>query len=92
MSVVWEVVRAEEKSPKLAKLLLKFDTVLGLKIEEETQKQVEEIPQEILDLVEQRKIARENKDWIKSDELRELINQKGYDIKDTKQGTEIKKK
>lgn len=91
MSVVWEVVRAEEKSPKLAELLLKFDTVLGLKIEEETKKQ-EEIPQEILNLVEQRKIARENKDWIKSDELRELINQKGYDIKDTKQGTEIKKK
>ena len=92
MSVVWEVVRAEEKSPKLAELLLKFDTVLGLKIEEETKKQVEEIPQEILNLVDQRKIARENKDWIKSDELRELINQKGYDIKDTKQGTEIKKK
>ena len=92
MSVVWEVVRAEEKSPKLAKLLLRFDTVLGLKIEEETKKQVEEIPQEILILVDQRKIARENKDWIKSDELRELINQKGYDIKDTKQGTEIKKK
>ena len=92
MSVVWEVVRAEEKSPKLAKLLLRFDTVLGLKIEEETKKQVEEIPQEIFNLVDQRKIARENKDWIKSDELRELINQKGYDIKDTKQGTEIKKK
>lgn len=92
MSVVWEVVRAEEKSPKLAQLLLKFDTVLGLKIEEETQKQLEEIPQEILNLVDQRKIARENKDWIKSDELRELINQKGYDIKDTKQGIEIKKK
>ena len=92
MSVVWEVVRAEEKSPKLAELLLKFDTVLGLKIEEETQKQLEEIPQEILNLVDQRKIARENKDWIKSDELRELINQKGYDIKDTKQGIEIKKK
>lgn len=92
MSVVWEVVRAEEKSPKLAELLFKFDTVLGLKIEEETKKQVEEIPQEILNLVDQRKIARENKDWIKSDELRELINQKGYDIKDTKQGTEIKKK
>ena len=92
MSVVWEVVRAEEKSPKLAELLLKFDTVLGLKIEEETKKQVEEIPQEILNLVDQRKIARENKDWIKSDELRELINQKGYDIKDTKQGTEVKRK
>ena len=92
MSVVWEVVRTEEKSPKLAKLLLKFDTVLGLRIEEETNPLFKEIPEEITKLVEEREIARKNKDWTKSDELRELINQKGYDIKDTKQGTEIKKK
>lgn len=89
MGVVWEVVRQESKSPKLAELLLKFDTVLGLKINEEIQKQ--EIPQEILDLVEQRKQARENKDWAKSDELRDLIQSKGYEIKDTKEGTVIKK-
>ena len=49
----------------------------------------EEIPQEILDLVEQRKIASENKDWAKSDELRDLINEKGYSVKDTKNGQEI---
>ena len=47
---------------------------------------------EILDLIDKRRIARENKEWNKSDELRDLINQKGYDIKDTKQGTEIKKR
>lgn len=90
MGVVWDTVRQEKKSPKLAELLLKFDSVLGLKIEETIRQQ--EIPQEILDLVEQRKKARANKDWTKSDELRELINQKGYDIKDTKEGTEIKKR
>ena len=89
MSAVWEVVRNDKKSPKLAELLIKFDTVLGLKINEETKKQIEEIPQEILDLVEQRKKARENKDWTKSDELRDLIQSKGYEIKDTKEGTEI---
>lgn len=92
MSVVWDTVRQERKSPKLAELLLKFDSVLGLKIEEETNQFLKEIPEEITKLVEEREIARKNKDWTKSDELRELINQKGYDIKDTKQGTEIKKK
>lgn len=92
MSVVWEVVRFERKSPKLAELLLKFDTVLGLKIDEETKKIEQDIPQEILDLVEERKKARENKDWQKSDELRDLIQSKGYEIKDSKEGTEIKKK
>ena len=92
MGVVLEVVRNEKKSPKLAKLLLKFDTVLGLKIDEETSKEKTDIPEEILELVQERQEARKNKDWAKSDELRELINEKGYDIKDTKEGMEIKKK
>ena len=32
------------------------------------------------------KIARENKDWAESDRLRDLILEKGYTIKDTKDG------
>ena len=91
MSVVWEVVRNDKKSPKLAKLLLKFDEVLGLKIDEEDKEQ-EEIPEEILNLIEKRKVARENKNWEESDRLRDLINSKGYNIKDTKEGTEVSKK
>lgn len=91
MGVVWEAVKYPEKSYKLADLLKKFDSVLGLKIDEEIEKN-QEIPKEVLDLVEQRKIARQNKDWAKSDELRDLINQKGYDIKDTANGAEVKLK
>lgn len=89
MSYVWELARYEKKNPEISKMLKKFDTVLGIKIEKEDTKNQKEIPQEILDLLEQRKIARQNKDWVKSDELRNLINQKGYDIKDTANGTEV---
>ena len=93
MGIVWEVIRNESKSPKLAKLLLKFDTVLGIKVDEETKgSDQEQIPEEIIKLVEEREEARKSKDWNKSDELRDLINSKGYDIKDTKQGTEVKRK
>ena len=91
MGVVWEVIRNNKKAPKLAKLLLKFDEVLGLKIDEEDKKQ-EDIPEEILNLIEERKIARSNKNWEESDRIRDLINSKGYNIKDTKDGTEITKK
>ncbi len=91
MGVVWEVVRSSKKSPKLAKLLLKFDEVMGLKIDEEDKK-LEEIPEEILNLIEERKTARNNKDWEESDRLRDLINSKGYNIKDTKDGTEVTRK
>ena len=93
MSIVWEVIRYQKKSPKLAKLLLKFDEVLGLKIDEDDNNIKEvEVPEEILKLVEERKVARENKNWEESDRLRDLINEKGYIVKDTKEGVEITKK
>ena len=89
LSVVWEAVKYPEKSPKIAQLLKKFDTVLGLKIDEV---QETKIPQEILDLVKERKQARSDKNWSESDRLRDLIAEKGYIVKDTKDGTEVLKK
>ena len=92
MSYVWELAKFEKKNLEVAKLLAKFDTVLGLKIDEKNQEKNLEIPQEIQELLEQRNMARENKDWAKSDELRDLIAQKGYIVKDTKQGQTVEKK
>ena len=89
MGVVWEAVRYDKKSPKIAKLLLKFDTVLGLKIDEEQKQQEVKIPKEVLDLVEKRKQARQEKNWEESDRLRDLIKEKGYEVKDTKDGMEL---
>ncbi len=86
MSVVWDVVRYPKKSKQLAKLLLKFDGVLGLEIDKEEK---EELPKEILEIVEQRKKAREDKDWNKSDELRDKLIALGYNIADTKSGMKI---
>ena len=89
LSVVWEAVKYPEKSPKIAQLLKKFDTVLGIKIDEV---QETKIPQEILDFVEERKQARSDKNWSESDRLRDLIAEKGYIVKDMKDGTEVLKK
>ena len=87
MSVVWETIKYPEKSKKIAKLLEKFDTVLGIKITEK--KEQKQIPQDVLELVEQRKQARIDKNWEESDRLRDLIKQKGYSVKDTKDGMEV---
>ena len=89
MSTVWEVVRYEKKSKELAELLLKFDTVLGLDVDKE--KQEEKLPEEILELVEARKKAREEKNWAESDRLRDVLQEKGYAVKDTKDGMSIEK-
>ena len=89
ISVVWEAVKIPQKSEKIAKLLEKFDTVLGIKIDKK--KEQEEIPQEILELVELRKKARTEKNWSESDRIRDLIIEKGFMVKDTKNGMEISK-
>ena len=90
MGIVWEVVRNNKKSKQFAELLLEFDRILGLDLENskkylEEQENVE-LPKEILELVEQRKIARENKDWAESDRIRDVLKEKGYTVKDTKEG------
>lgn len=86
MSVVWDIIRSSVKSKKFAKLLLKFDQVLGLKIDE---KDKIELPEEIKQILQERQEARNNKDWKKSDELRNLLNEKGYLVKDSKEGSEV---
>lgn len=90
MSVVWDIIRYPKKSKNLAKLLLKFDEVLGLKIDEESEEK-EEVPEEILKLAEEREKARQNKNWEMSDKIRDIIKEKGYIIKDSKDGTQIEK-
>jgi len=95
MGIVWEVVRYEIKSNKLAKLLLDFDRVLGLDLKQskkylEEQENIE-IPEEISKLLEERKIARQEKNWAKSDEIRDSLKEKGYNVKDTKEGMTIEK-
>lgn len=86
MSVVWDVIKNPIKSKKFAELLRKFDQVLGVKIDE---KEEIELPKEIEDIIEERKQARTDKDWNKSDELRDKLFDLGYVVKDTKNGMEV---
>lgn len=86
MSVVWDVIKNPIKSKKFAELLRKFDQVLGVKIDE---KEEIELPKEIEDIIEERKQARTDKDWNKSDKLRDKLFDLGYVVKDTKNGMEV---
>ena len=91
MGIVWEVIKNPVKSKEYAELLLEFDSVLGLEIDKWEETTSMELPQEILDLVELRKKAREEKNWAESDRLRDEIMAKGYTIKDTKDGMKIER-
>lgn len=89
MSVIWDVVKKPVKSKDLADLLLEFDKVLGVNIDKVEKKKELELPQEIKELLEARKKAREEKNWTLSDEIRDRLKEKGYIVKDTKEGMEI---
>ena len=95
MGIIWDIVRSEQKSKKYAELLEKFDQVLGLDIKN-SQRYLEkqsniEIPEEIKELIEKRKIARQEKNWKLSDEIRDILVKKGYQVEDSKEGMIVKK-
>ena len=95
MSTVWELARNDLKSRKISDLLLDFDRVLGLDLKNsekylEEQNKVE-LPDEIADLLEKRKKARKEKNWQLSDEIRDVLKEKGYIVKDTKEGMTVEK-
>ena len=92
LGTLWNMLKDLPKSEDVYELAIKMDSVLGLDLDKEVVKQVEEIPQEVIDLAEERKIARSNKDYAKSDELRDKIASLGYAIKDSASGYELTKK
>ena len=52
----------------------------------------EETPKEVIDIANERFIARQNKDWATSDILRDKLSELGYLVKDSKDGYELIKK
>ena len=90
MSVVWDIIKNPNKSKDYQNLLLKFDEVLGLDLKNYKRKE-SKIPEEDLKLVEERNIARKNKNWEESDRIRDILMSKGYTVKDGKEGTLIEK-
>ena len=69
-----------------------FDQLTGvLGLLYETKKE-DEVPAEVMALVEQRAAARKAKDFALADSLRDQINAMGYLIEETRQGTKLTKK
>jgi len=91
IGVLWDVIRNEKKSKELADLILRFDKVFGLDLANsekylqelnENEEDISVIPEQVLQFANERKIARENKDFQKADLLRKKIEESGYQIKD----------
>ena len=92
LGVLWKMLKLP-KSKDVCLLAQKWDAVFGLNLDKlpQPEKQQVNAPQEVIDLAEERLVARKNKDWAKSDELRAKIKASGYDVKDTATGYELSK-
>jgi cysteinyl-tRNA synthetase len=49
------------------------------------------VPEEIKALVAERELARKEKNWVKSDDLRKKIEEAGFKVDDTPAGSVVKK-
>ncbi len=89
LAVVWELLKDTSVSDADKKAtILDIDTVLGLNLDEV---ETIEIPAEVQKLLDERKVAREQKDFKKSDELRDQIKALGFEVKDSADGQSISK-
>lgn len=70
----------------LKEVIQKMDSVLCVCTPVE-----EEIPQDVLQLVEMRQQARKEKQWQRSDEIRAELLQKGYAVDDSPNGARVKR-
>ncbi len=92
IAIMWELLKNSNISPEDKKAtLLDIDQVLGLKLMNQELIKISDIPEPIQKLLQERAIAREEKNWHSADLLREEIKALGYEIKDTDNGQRIKK-
>lgn len=91
LAVAWEVTHTDLPSGVKKATLYAFDQVLGLGLAEWHPVE-EEIPAEILTMVEQRQLARLEKRWKDADTYRDQVTTAGYEIMDTPEGPKVKKK
>ncbi|MBO5104289.1 MAG: cysteine--tRNA ligase, partial [Ruminococcus sp.] len=95
ITAVYDVLKSKTNAVTKIALISEFDKVLGLDLianaEKSLESDKEEIPSEVAELVEQRKNARKEKNFALADEIRNKITALGYEVKETRQGTEIKK-
>lgn len=93
IAVVWDMLKEDGVSPaEKHAALIEFDRVLGFGLaqpDESLRGLVEEIdvPADVEELRAERDTARKDKDWALADRIRNELVAKGYDVRDSDEGT-----
>lgn len=106
LSRVWEVTKDLSLKPKDRRAtILEIDKVLGLNLGEEDELATsliakhlgrivpgEQIPANIVTLLDERQRLRADKEWARADEIRKDIEARGYTIEDMPDGPQLRKR
>ncbi len=89
LGVLWTMLKDENLASdcKYA-TLIEFDKVLGLGLKDIEKLEIE-VPDDVRDLLELRKKARDEKNWELSDQIRDKIKEHGFDVVDSAQGQSL---
>lgn len=91
LAVAWELVRSDLPAGVKKATLIEFDRVLGFDLTNWQPKE-EDVPKDVLELVEKRQQARAEKRWADADSFRSQIGVLGYEVMDTPEGPKVRKK
>jgi cysteinyl-tRNA synthetase len=94
LGILWNLLRSGKCGNEIFETAVKMDKVFGLDLEKGYVPMEEEndVPEELLEKLQQRAEARKAKNWALSDQLRDEINAAGYDIKDSPEGSTLVKR
>ncbi len=100
IALLWEIIKDDTIEPSAKCATIKhFDKVLAIGLSDELDDglfklgvvSVDDTPDEIKQLINEREAARIARNWDESDRLRALINLKGYTIEDGADGPKVSK-
>ena len=90
LALTWELIKSDLPDAVKKGTMLEFDKVLGLKLAS-WEPAHEEIPAEIISLLDRRQAARAEKMWHEADRLRDQIAAAGFEVEDTPEGPRIRR-
>lgn len=92
LAVLFDLLKSDLSDNNKLATVFDFDKVLGLKLKDSLELDIDSLPTEIRTMFELRLQARKNKNWLESDSLRDQLLELGYLVEDNKDLTKIRKK
>ncbi len=91
LAILWDLIKSDHPNNEKMATILEFDKVLGLGLDK-IKKISSKIPNEIEELRQEREELRQQKKWSEADQIRKKIENSGFTIEDTSQGSTIYKR